>query len=242
MNLIKYWSEFILNETLKTHDIDLTVKKVESELSLLLYNFSIKKNDNNTISIILHKYRFNKGLSLLIDNLDSLMIERHGWFPSKMIITNFSDMKNEYSYDESILLGDDYKYFEEVEIIYESKYDLEVELKNTLHHLSIQEYENDVIKKGLIPKSKSKLSKHLDRIYVCDDIDSCKNLISRMKLHYFDKKNLNKLNKTNTKWVIYKIDTTNLDIKLYKDPSYNNGYYIVDNIPPSNISIVDKEN
>ena len=63
-----------------------------------------------------------------------------------------------------------------------------------------------------------------------------------MKLHYFDKKNLNKLNKTNTKWVIYKIDTTNLDIKLYKDPSYNNGYYIVDNIPPSNISIVDKEN
>ena len=36
---IKKWSEFILNETLKTHNIDLTVSNVKSELALLNYNF-----------------------------------------------------------------------------------------------------------------------------------------------------------------------------------------------------------
>jgi len=56
-----------------------------------------------------------------------------------------------------------------------------------------------------------------------------------MKIHYFSKKNIN------TKWIIYKIDSSELNIKLYKDPNYNNGYYCVDNIHPKYLSIFDFE-
>ena len=48
-------------------------------------------------------------------------------------------------------------------------------------------------------------------------------------------------NKINSKYIIYKIDTNNLNIKLYKDPNYNNGYYSINNIPATNISVFDKE-
>ena len=59
-----------------------------------------------------------------------------------------------------------------------------------------------------------------------------------MKLNYSEKSSLNKIN---DKWIIYEIDTKGLDIKLYKDPNYSNGYYVVDNIYHSNIKIYEKE-
>lgn len=47
---INRFSDFILNETLKTHDINLTKRNVEYELSLLRYDFSIE-TENNKVSI-----------------------------------------------------------------------------------------------------------------------------------------------------------------------------------------------
>jgi hypothetical protein len=62
-----------------------------------------------------------------------------------------------------------------------------------------------------------------------------------MKYDYVKRKNINKLNKINTDWIIYEIDTKNIE-KLYKDPNYiDKGYYIVDNINPKDIIIYDKE-
>ena len=40
---ITTYSEFVLKETLKTHDIDLTIDKTHDELSLLRFNFDIKR-------------------------------------------------------------------------------------------------------------------------------------------------------------------------------------------------------
>ena len=42
-NFIERYSDFILNETLTSHNIDLTISNVEEELSLMRYDFSIKK-------------------------------------------------------------------------------------------------------------------------------------------------------------------------------------------------------
>jgi hypothetical protein len=238
---IKKWSEFILNETLKTHNIDLTVSNVKSELALLNYNFNIGIKQNNTISLELLDYRYIIGIELYLDVIDNLFIDRHGWFPSKMIITNFSGMVNEFSYDEDMLKSDNSKYFQTVEIIYESKYDIETNIPKKLFHLSIQEYKTDILKYGLVPKSKNKLSKHLDRIYVCENINDCYNLINRMKINYFANKMKNSKNKINDKWIIYEIDSSRLNIKLYKDPNYNNGFYIIDNIIKDLVNIVDYE-
>jgi hypothetical protein len=239
MKLINTYSQFILNETLKTHDIDTTIRIVNSELSLLNYNFNINKNQNNTISIILLNFRYLEAVELYLNNLKALLIDRHGWFPSKMIITNTSGMKNEYSYDDDILKRDS-KYIDNVEIIFEAKFDIEETVPEKLYHLSVQEYESEVLKIGLV--TKSKLSKHLDRIYVCSDIDLCYKLTPRMKLTYYQQKSLNSKNKINDKWIIYEINTNDLDVKLFKDPNYDGGYYIIDNIDSVRIEIVDKEN
>jgi hypothetical protein len=238
---IETWSDFILNETLKTHDIDLTLYNVKSELSLLKFNFNIQKNPNNSLLLTLNVFNYINTVGEYLDIINRLLTDRHGWFPTKMEITNFSGMVNIFPYNEEILKSENNKYYTTVSITYESKYDTETILPDKLYHLSIQEYKDDVLKKGLMPKSKLKLSIHLDRIYVCSDIKDCYNLINRMKFYYKNRKTNNKKDNINDKWVIYEIDTKDLNIKLFKDPNYINGYYIVDNIPKNLIKIIDKE-
>ena len=102
-------------------------------------------------------------------------------------------------------------------------------------------YEKNILKNGLYPKNKNKKSIHLDRIYVCDNPDDCIKLIPQMKIEYQITKNKNPKNTINPLWIIYEIDSSNLNIKLYKDPKYKHGFYITDNISPTLIRVIDKE-
>ena len=102
MNFITTYSEFMINETLKSHDINLTYKNVNRELSLLRINFNININ-RNKIEITLLGFKFLRDLNSYFDLLNNLLIDRHGWFPSEMEITNISNMKMLLPYDESYL-------------------------------------------------------------------------------------------------------------------------------------------
>lgn len=238
---IRKWSDFILNETLKTHDIDLTISDIEYNLSIHRYKFEIFKVEN-TIKLKLIDFKYIKGIGDLFNILDSLFINRHGWFPSKMEITNFAGMKNKFRYSELILIDPiKNQYYDEVLLTYEPKYDIEEEVPDKLYHLSIKEFDKRISKIGLVPKSGNKLSKHLDRIYVCSDINSCKYLIPQMKLLYNELKVSNRENKINTNWIIYEIDTKDLNLKLFKDPNYKLGYYLIDNIPTHKLKIIEEE-
>ena len=230
---IRKYSDFVLNETLKTHDIDLTIRNVTDELSLLKYDFLIKKI-NNKIHIVLNNINTTQILSFLLDNLNTLLIDRHGWFPSKIYVENINGLKNIFKYDENYIL-DNSIYLKSVEISYEPKFDFEVEKIDKVYHLTVSQFSKSISKFGLIPKSKNKLSNHLDRIYLCKDVDFCYKLISQMKIHYLNKKNID------NSWIIYEIDSSDLNLKLYKDPNYSGGFYCVENIPPTNIKIYDRE-
>jgi hypothetical protein len=153
-----------------------------------------------------------------------------------MYIKNTAGMHNQMNYYEKYLKNN-YEYLQEVSIIYESKFDEVVELPEKLYHLSIKEYENKIIINGISPKTKSKLSSHAHRIYVCDKLESCFELLPKMKMYFHDKR------KINTKWIIYEIDTDGLNLKLYKDPNFiNKGYYLLGNIPHYKLKVVKKEN
>jgi len=247
MNIIYDFNNFLLNETLKTYDIDLTIKSAQVEIDLLFINAFVSKNSiNNSIKILINDIFYNNTFSLCLDVINTMMINRFGWFPSIMLMINTVGQPNNKRYDENFLKNN-FRNIKNVEITYEAKYDLESNVPNKLYHLSFQEFENKILKSGLSPKSGNKLSKHLDRIYVCSNIEDCKELISRMKLNFAEIKFHNKKNKINTKWIIYEIDTNlqnkpiDFKLRLFKDPNYKNGYYLVDNIPPQNIKIVDKE-
>lgn len=234
--LISSYSEFMLNETLKTTNIDTTINMVDREISLMHFENTVIKNDNK-IELTLFNFNYIRGIKSSLEYFDSLFIDRCGWFPSNMKLITISGNYNNLSYNEEYLIKNQ-STLSKITIVYEPKFDLLLDIPNKMYHLSIHSYEDKIIKNGLIPKSKSKLSKHLDRIYLCFDVQDCYKLITRMKVEY-DYINNEHLN---TKWIIFEIDMVGLDIKLYSDPNYKNkGSYVVDNIPPTKITIYDKE-
>ena len=149
-------------------------------------------------------------------------------------------MINNFQYNKDYLIKNK-EFTDKISIIFESKFDIESNLPYKLYHLSIKEFENSISKTGISPKSKSKISYHDSRIYVCKSILGCRSLISNMKTFYDYQKWSNPKSKIDDRWVIYEIDTNGLDIKLYTDPNYIGGYYTLNNIPASNIKKVDEE-
>lgn len=248
--IIKNYKDYInfINEGLiKTLDGNKALEYLLHTLSSLNFNVKGTFNDNK-ISFTVNNYDKiqNNRIDYLFDTISSIMTNLYGWFPSAMII------KNE---KESIL----HKYFDEsylkshkdsiscITIEFDSKFDEIVNNKfDKLYHLSIMEYNDKIIKYGLSPRSKSKLSSHIDRIYLCKSIDNCKILIPQMKLYYFEEKDNNiyklgnKKYKKNIKWIIYEINNSN-DIILYKNPIYLNGFYTLENISPENINEIERE-
>ena len=151
---IKSWSDFILNDTLKTNDVDFVIDDIQSNLRLSGIDCDLSKTQNMLDLII---YDFDK-LDVISDTflfINSLFIDRNGWFPSKMKLVNTIGRENELKYDEEYLI-DNHKKLDKIVITYEPIFDIESNIPNKLYHLSIIEYKNTILKNGLIPKSKNK--------------------------------------------------------------------------------------
>jgi hypothetical protein len=168
-----------------------------------------------------------------------IVLDKVGFLPKNLIYQ--SDMTNVIQYNKDYLIKN-MEFIQSIEIKFESKFDLEVEIPKKLFHLSIREFGNSILKYGLSPKSKSKISYHDSRIYVCKHLINCKSLITNMKMIYNQQKWSNPKSKIDDRWVIYEIDTEGLEIRLYTDPNYVGGYYLLSNIPVSSLKVIEKEN
>ena len=236
----------LINEGLiKTYDGEKSITYLVDTLQKLGFNISgILHNNIIKLEIKDFNYIDSSKLDNLFDTISSIMTNKFGWFPSSMLILLTTGLKRNKKYSENEIKSKK-KVISNLTIDFESKFDNSEIFSGKLYHLSIQEYNKKIIKKGLSPRSKSKLSSHLDRIYVCKEIDEVRNLIPSMKLHYSEERDINfyELNnkkwRKNTNWIIYELKVNN--IKLYDDPRYLNGYYTMDNISPSDISVVDEE-
>jgi len=236
--------ESIKEGLIKTYDAEKSTSYVVDILRKLKFDVS---GDviNNIIKIKFKDFNHidSNKIDDIFDLLSSTMTNKFGWFPSSMDITLKNGMNQSKRYDESEI-----KYkkslISELIIDFDSKFDELSEYDGELYHLSIQEYKDKILKYGLFPKSISKLSSHIDRVYVCKTLMDCKILIPQMKLHYSEEKDINhyelgnKKWRKNTKWIIYKIKGK---YRLYKDPRYLDGFYTMENINPENISIEEFE-
>lgn len=238
MNILNY-IEFLNEGLISTKDANIVISKTIFLPKNIIYDINHTKSDNLIHFKILHFNKLSEIFSTF-DSIESYFINMMGWFPSTMIVKNLSGMENSFKYNREYLI-ENMEFLDNVEIIFESKFDHEVSIPKKLYHLSIQEFKSNILKRGLSPKSKSKLSYHDDRIYVCKKKFSCYNLIKNMKMFYISKKWTNPKNKINYKWVIYEINTDGLELKLYSDPNYIDGYYLLSNIPPNNIKVLDEE-
>jgi hypothetical protein len=217
--IIKYFKDYVgmLNEGLiRTYPIDKVVKNINNTLPLMIGS-EIKHIDNK---VVINLFDINsvssKKLNLIFNHISSMVINMGGYFPSKMNVTNIHGMSRLIKYDIDDILRN-HSYYECVEITYEAKFDepINEEIINKidkLYHLTINEYSGKIRKYGLIPKSKNKLTKHLDRIYLCETIEDCKNLINQMYFHYANEEDMEIYKNGNKEWkkdiqpVIYEIN------------------------------------
>jgi hypothetical protein len=254
MNSIYDFSSFTyhINEGLiKTYDIDKTI----NDISILLDSYNIKFNiikNNNTFIINIGNFNSTINILDIVEVTLSNLFNLYGWFPSNMKMENIYGMFNtkKFNKDELYL---SYRNLLSVNITFESKFDvLTVDIPDKLYHLSIQQYEKSILKNGLVPKSKSKLTLHDydGRIYLCDSLLKCQSLISRMKMFYseekfnilYDLNNIKKFYNKDVKWIIFEIDTKSANIdKLFLDPNFLGGFYYLNNITKNSIKVVSKE-
>ena len=161
-----------------------------------------------------------------IDNLSKTL----GWYISygNKINTNYEDNIQIIKYDDDKFF--DHKY-EQINIkqIFDTTRNIDIK-PSFLYHVTPVKNVEKILKIGLVPKHKDKLSHHPDRVYITDELEFAWGL----------KKQFERLNRIECE--ILKISTKGLDIKLYSDvDSRPNGFYTLENIPPKYISILPKE-
>ena len=230
-------TEQMINDGLiKTHDIETSLSIISNFLSKndILFEPIELDNNNNKIVIKYNKITFETFLSLIttINNL--------GYFISEITL---SINTNNRLYPKKFKWNDFKKLYLDIKInnyvdfilICEAKYDTTIKLyTNLIYHVTEKQLVDKIMKNSLIPKSKSYLKTHPERIYFTDNLNLAKKyLLSKSNAYkYKDGK------KEIIEFVILEIDISNIDIKAYKDPNMKDALYTYENISQKYIKIL----
>ncbi len=118
-----------------------------------------------------------------------------------------------------------------IALFLEAKYDIKIDkIPNKLYHTSPLKYKDKILKYGFVPKSKNKISIHLDRIYLTDNILTAKLFAKNLQKEYSDF--------YQDGYCIYSIDGDCIK-ELYSDVNLRKGgFYTLHNISPKCFKIV----
>lgn len=122
-------------------------------------------------------------------------------------------------------------YNEIYQLKFEPKFDIEYNTDNRyLYHVTDKKHLNKILKIGLTPKTKSKISEHPDRIYLAINLESAHDISYQMNIAGF----------INTEdQVLLKIDTQENPLFLMVDGQFKGGVYTTYNIKPEDIEVID---
>ena len=182
-------------------------------------------SDKSSININSKENKLSKKLESLLNVFGWYWAYSLAWIPNKM--------------PQRIKPNDIVEDASSYVLYFEPKYD--TEFLNTdfkyLYHLSPDFYLNKITLQGLTPKSKSKGVYYPERIYFFKEYD----------LEFFKKiaKNLDKYVNPKAKKIygdytfcLFKVDISNLNLRLFQDPNLKEGIYTLQNIPSSNIKFM----
>ena len=231
--MIKNYNEFnkfvqeVSEGLIKTFPIKVADRLIKRELSDLKVNYKTGIDyDTNTLFInCLSK-------SIIIDNMIKIFsqINSCGYF-----ISHFDFYDCNHINISSIKYQDiDLNYIKRlkkelnnshyIQITVESKFNKLVDNKNIYYHVTETKYVDKILKIGLVPRSKSKKTFHIERVYLGKDLINVKGISRQFK---------------DGNYTLLKI-TLNDNIKLYDDPDFTGyGVYTYENIPPDNIKKVE---
>jgi hypothetical protein len=181
----------------------------------------------NRLGVLLTKTLPEKELENDIKKLNN-----YGWFPSYYYSKN--DMAKKHVYNEKELFSF-YKNEEKTIIVFDAKYDYEVGMDNYefLYHISPLTNKEKILKLGLSPKSKNKVTTHPNRVYLSFSNNDVKKLVGDNNFYPNEKI-----------FIVFKIKLNELlkrrEMKFFADPAFKDGIYTYENIPPHYIEIVDQ--
>lgn len=164
--------------------------------------------------------------------LDSILklVNNLGWFPS-IYITNVSGEKTKFV--DNNKFKEDVKDAGIVSIKLEKKFD---PVRKTTHgsdyfHVARQKVLPKIEKNGLVPRSKSKIGFHPERIYLARGYNKALEILEMLYQH----------DESEPLWVMFQVDITKVpNIELRNDPNFEGGVYTLQNIPPSALKVVKK--
>jgi hypothetical protein len=115
----------------------------------------------------------------------------------------------------------------------EAKFDLEIDTNKftDVYHISPSVYDEKIKKIGLVPKSKSKMSHHPERVYFVareSDANAMADIFS---------------GDNPVEYSVYKVNLKKARqndgaIRIFQDPNLNSGFYTLSNIPPEYVTKV----
>ena len=208
-------NKFVISEGLIS---SYPIEKVKSYIEKKLPSADVSISDKMYTNV-LHMVVVNDGYNVdkLLVNVDNLC----GWYSS---VINGLQTNQYYSSVLSAFKDGN----EKVAIVLERRFDKDVDNANDkAYHLTDAKYVPKILKIGLVPKTRNRKWKYPERIY-----------LSRTKMglySLFDNPEFNEFEQP----VALEVDLKGLDIKLYRDPNFNGGFYTLDNIPPSHIKVVE---
>lgn len=204
-----------VNETLTKSYSSLKIFKYLESLGLTWYKDFYSPNGLSNMIIEISYENFH-----LIKNILNKLENFFGWFLSYIRIegeinNNIKDI-NLDEMEEYLQEDEDNK----VSFSFEPKYDDEVKVPDIIYHITDEKNVNKIMKLGLIPKTKSKISYHPERIYLLTDKKDINGLISHSKF-------------TIDEPILLTIDVSKLKnkMKFYIDVQYPAGIYTLNNIP-----------
>lgn len=230
MKTYKEFIEILKEGLITTHNINLYYGVIKRKLD----NFKISHDLK-----IINKLSFD--LTLKTNKKDIIEIINHlcfmlGYYPSAYYIQLNNNMENNYKNIDDIIFN---KFIKNIKIIYEAAYDdglykNDIICPEKLYHLTPSKNWDSILKKGIYPKSKKRLSDHPERIYLFDNLDDYYILLKNLKIS-------DSINGNNFKYDLIEIDSSNDKFILHIDPNYPDGYFTYDTINPNLIKKIKSE-
>jgi len=216
-----------INEFLKTIDSTTTITQLQKQIGPKI---KVSEANNSTIDI-----EFDILDKDILNRVNKFM-ETYGWYPS--FIGGYTKNAGKYSSNLEKFIGK-----KNVDIKYEAKYGKEDEFirKNpTAFHITSNINLPKILKYGLTPKTKSKLSNHPERIYLVSNVESdeLEELAQALWKASSNKDSIESM-------YILEIDLSKIpNHKFYDDPNFfmGDGAFTEQNIPPSAIEVLYKIN
>jgi hypothetical protein len=208
---------------IKSYNYNSTIKLIQKKFKI---NQIVYKNNKIRIYIRKSYKLYNKTMNMFLNDFKEFnkLLNVCGWDISTF---QYVDKKlNLFKYSELDKIINN-KEIIQITCLLEPKYQFEYfDIKDNLFHISHIKNRNKILKKGLIPKSQSRIN-HPDRVYC---------FYNKVDFEEYSKK-LYKFSKIKKKvFDIFKIDVNNLKNKWIKDINFNNAVYTLENISPYHIT------